>query len=407
MKKKATLFSSLVLVIFCLTINQSSSVFESQAARLTTPNDTQELFVGVIFEDNYYYHESYAEAFMEALDNVKTKLNATLNITILEPSSLQFINNMSSELFRELRKTEIEYFYYDIYANASSAYNADVIIGVGRDLTDPIREYANWSMFEGLNKSFLLIDRLPTYGINENLTNVVSVSFNETEGAFLAGVDAANRVDTSINKFGIILDFNSLWSFRWPMEQQLISGFTAGVKYARGHQPVDFYIENIGKDHWDNITATEYQNRAKTKADEMFSNGVGVILAATGNGDPGIYQSAEQNSGIVIGMNGNENGESPAVLTSIIKNFTAPLYEYFSRYDELKGDGQVDFLEYGIANDGVLLTDMSLVNDTVYMFKTQGFVIPHYETAMVPGFEWLVAVIPVTLAGEIWRRKRK
>ncbi|MHA2296046.1 MAG: BMP family lipoprotein [Candidatus Hodarchaeales archaeon] len=408
MKRNVVLFSSLMLVIFGLTIVPSSSVLESQTADLTVPDQVVNVKIAVLFEDGYYYHDSYRSAFITALETVKANLAGTINITYNATDDINYMQYTNSRFDENLRKMEAD-FYLDYYDNESM----DVVIAVGRELTVPIRDYAvNYT-----DMTFLLIDKMDTRTVTPN--NTVSVTFDETEGAFLGGVAAATQLPSSVTKFGIITDFPPRWSYYWPLADQFITGFCAGVRYVREDQAIEFSIENIDKDPVeDYLTADQYQDRAKGIANEMFDNGVGAILAVSGNGDAGIYESAEAKSGLVIATNSYEDAESPSILTSIIKNFTAPLQEFFTRYNaEFKDSEKAGLLEYDVVNGGVVLSNMSLygedVTDTLVNVTEaikaikNGFVIPPYNTGIVPGLEWIVAVLAVLPVAETWRRKRR
>ncbi|MHA1167761.1 MAG: BMP family ABC transporter substrate-binding protein [Candidatus Hodarchaeales archaeon] len=418
MKKKVLVASIILLMAVLPIIDLSVTDIMCSSAETAELQQITEISVGIIFEDDYYYRDSYRNTFLASMERVHDILlvNGTINITY-DVSYLEYTNSKYSVDGVYLSTAESD-FIFDAYSNDSSIYASDVIVAVGRGLYFPLIKYSKIYS----DKQYFLIEKLITREVNTSYSNVAYASYNETNGAFLAGVAAATQFP-EVSNFGVITDFPKTFTDYGVHSNQYTNGFCIGVQYARGNEKVDFFIENIGKNPFDpTITNTTMNYSTKSIADQMFSKGVGVVLAATGCADGEIYRSAEENGAYVVATNSDEDNVSSNVFTSIVKNFTAPLYDYFSTYSsEILSSSKAISFHYNI-NDGIGITDLSsyagnsgetveltleTVSNVTDLLINGELSVPELKIGISPGFEWLISTISLALVIKIKKKRKK
>ena len=184
----------------------------------------------------------------------------------------------------------------------------------------------------------------------EGIDNIVSISFKENEGAFLAGVVAASMSET--DKIGFI------GGMEIPVIQRFQAGFEAGVR-------------EINPDAQIVVNYAGVFNRVdigKSAASTMYNDGVDVIFHAAGGTGNGIFNEAQERFKAgekvwVIGVDKDQSLEfgNDVTLTSMIKNVDTAVYEISQQAadGEFPG-GQV--VRLGLAENGVGLADTSDIN---------------------------------------------
>ena len=104
----------------------------------------------------------------------------------------------------------------------------------------------------------------------------------------------------------------------------------------------------------------------------MFQQGVEVIFAAGGAVGASVMAAAEQANGKVIGVDINQGGDSPTVITSAMKGLTSSVYQALEEYynGEFRGGETVIF---NAANNGIGLP----TDEESFLFET--FTIEQYD----------------------------
>jgi basic membrane protein A and related proteins len=184
----------------------------------------------------------------------------------------------------------------------------------------------------------------------EGIDNVVSVSFKENEGAFLAGVVAASMSKT--DKIGFI------GGMEIPVIQRFQAGFAAGVHEIKPDAQV--VVNYAGVFNRVDI--------GKSAAATMYNDGVDVIFHAAGGTGNGVFNEAQErfNAGQkvwVIGVDKDQSLEfgNDVTLTSMIKNVNTAVYDISKQAADGKfPGGQV--VRLGLAENGVGLADTSNIN---------------------------------------------
>ena len=207
----------------------------------------------------------------------------------------------------------------------------DLIIGVGNTMADDIKKQAE--NYPDLN--FAIIDE--TY---DNIPkNVTPILFKENEATFLTGLIAGKMTKT--NKVGFI----------GGMENQVINrflyGYEYGVKQANDKAEVNVQFAGTFAD----------AAKGKSIANQMYSNGVDVILSAAGGTGVGAIESAKEQNKYAIGVDKDQSDLAPDnVLTSALKKVNVGVYDTVKEFKDGKLTGGKAKV-YGLKEDGVGIPD--------------------------------------------------
>lgn len=184
----------------------------------------------------------------------------------------------------------------------------------------------------------------------EGLDNVVSVSFKENEGAFLAGVVAGSMTDS--NKVGFI------GGMEIPVIQRFHAGFAAGVMAV--NPDAEVLVNYVGE--------FNRVDMGKSAAATMYDAGVDIIFHASGGTGNGIFNEAQERFDAgeqvwVIGVDKDQSLEfgNDITLTSMMKYVDQAVYDI--SHEALSGDfpgGEV--VRLGLNENGVGLADTSDIN---------------------------------------------
>ncbi|WP_173916455.1 BMP family protein [Halobacillus sp. Marseille-Q1614] len=176
--------------------------------------------------------------------------------------------------------------------------------------------------------------------------NIVSITFKEHEGSFLAGVAAALKTET--NKVGFI----------GGEDGDLINKFEAG--YVAGVKSVDPEIE-VDVQYAESFAAAD---KGKLIASNMYNNDVDVIYHASGATGNGVFAQAKdikQNNPDekvwVIGVDRDQHeegaiGDHNVTLTSMVKRVDVAVNDVATEAMEGEFPGG-EVKEYGLEDDAV------------------------------------------------------
>lgn len=159
---------------------------------------------------------------------------------------------------------------------------------------------------ENPDKTFLIFDSI----IDPIKENVVSVSFKDQEGAFLAGYLAGLK--TQSNKVGYIGHESDIVSDKYEY------GFRYGLLYAA--KELDKEI-GLKVEYLDSFSDFE---QGKEKADLIYELGTDIIYQVAGYSGHGIIESAKEFNRYVISDGEDQAFLAPEnVLTSIVRDYKA------------------------------------------------------------------------------------
>lgn len=220
--------------------------------------------------------------------------------------------------------------------------NCDIVFGVGYQMGDAMTAVST----KYPNKKFAIVDSVV------NAKNVVSLTFKEQDGSFLAGVIAGKVTKT--NKIGFIggKDF------------ELINRFAAG--YMAGAKAVNPNIQ------FDIRYANDYANPTKGEelANSMYNNGCDIIYHASGGTGLGVFKAAKSMSKPdkklwAIGVDQDQSVTVPeyadVILTSMIKRVDTATYNTVKDLAAGKFDGGQSKV-FGLKEEGVDIAPTSNKN---------------------------------------------
>jgi basic membrane protein A len=183
--------------------------------------------------------------------------------------------------------------------------------------------------------------------------NVVSVTFAQNQGSYLAGAAAAMFTEmtefTNVNKEATI---GWVGGVDIPALRDFYIGYTEGAKYINPNIKI---LQSFAGNWYDPL-------KGKELTTAMYEQGADIVMnvaSATGNG---VLESAKENSRYAIGVDLNQDEDQPgAILTSMLKENGQGVYYIIKKAVEQKkftGNERIYMdLQYG----GVNLTDMSTI----------------------------------------------
>jgi basic membrane protein A and related proteins len=209
-----------------------------------------------------------------------------------------------------------------------------LVIGVGFIFSDDITKLAG----QFPDTKFACIDYTLPQGVDKTPPNLTGLRFREHEGSFLVGA-IAGRV-TKTKKLGFV------GGMKIPLIRKFEAGYEAGVKqvcpdceilsgYA-GVEPTAFNDPTKGKE----LALTQY------------SRGADIIYHASGNTGTGVFNAAEQEKKMAIGVDSDQFHVAPCcVLTSMLKRVDVSVFEAIKSLKDGKFEGGIR--EFGLVEDGV------------------------------------------------------
>ncbi|MDQ2991901.1 MAG: BMP family ABC transporter substrate-binding protein [Candidatus Eremiobacteraeota bacterium] len=178
--------------------------------------------------------------------------------------------------------------------------------------------------------------------------NVVSVTFNEQDGSFLAGALAAMVSKTHHVAFLGGLDI--------PLLRKFEAGFTAGVHEIDPTAKVD--VKYVGS--FDDVAA------GKEFANVLYNSGADIIYAAAGKAGLGAIDAAKARPAgtFVIGVDSNQDDIAPGkVLTSMVKHVDIAVFDAAQALKN--GKPLTGHVTLGLKEQAIGLTDFKYTSNIV------------------------------------------
>jgi basic membrane protein A len=228
---------------------------------------------------------------------------------------------------------------FDSFLREFAEANYDLIIGVGFQMKDSVVKIAT----EYPESHFVMIDQ-PV-----DMPNVVSASFNEPEGSFMAGALAGMMTKTNVVGFIGAMDL--------PLIRSFGDGYMAGAKYI--NPKIVTFNAYVGGGSPFNDPA-----RGKEMALSMIDSKADIVYHAAAGSGIGVFEAAKERGVYAIGVDSNQDDVVPGtVLTSMLKNVDEAVFTIIKDTQE-KGfkAGEKDF---NLANGGVGITDLKYTKDKV------------------------------------------
>jgi len=173
------------------------------------------------------------------------------------------------------------------------------------------------------NVTFILIDGVPhseDYSTFRTGDNVVGVLYAEDQAGFLAGYAAVKDGNRRLGFMG---------GMAVPPVVRFGYGFVQGAEYAARELGLASGAVTVNYHYTGGFSATP---EVQTMAASWYNSGVDVIFGCGGAVGNSVMAAAEQFGRKVIGVDVDQSGESPTVITSAMKGLTHSVYACISDY---------------------------------------------------------------------------
>jgi len=227
-------------------------------------------------------------------------------------------------LIRYARENNITHKYYQPKEQSNDAYlttidmavrgGAKIVVTPGFLFETPI--YIAQDRYPDVR--FILIDGVPhsaDYSSFRTANNVVGVLYAEDQAGFLAGYAAVKDGNRRLGFMG---------GMAVPPVVRFGYGFVQGAEYAAQELGLGAGQITINYHYTGHFNATP---EVQTMAASWYNSGVDVIFAAGGAVGNAVMAAAEQAGKKVIGVDVDQSGESPTVITSAMKGLVVSVYD--------------------------------------------------------------------------------
>jgi basic membrane protein A len=204
----------------------------------------------------------------------------------------------------------------------------DLIIGIGFAQKEAIKKVA--AQFPETH--FALVDA------QVDAPNVLSLMFEEHEGAYIIGAIAAMTSKTG--KIGFVGGMDV------PLIRRFEMGYEAGAKKIK---PQITVIDN-----YCGVTSEAWNNPPKGKelALAQYDAGADIVFAAAGASGLGTFDAAEERKKFAIGVDSNQNWVKPGIiLTSMLKRVDLAVFSVIQ--EAQAGQFTAGLKRFGLADKGV------------------------------------------------------
>ena len=202
---------------------------------------------------------------------------------------------------------------YESLQRAFAEKKFDLIVAIGFHQLEAVQKNAD----RFPDQKFLLVDE------DAKKPNVKSVLFEEHEGSYLVGALAA--MHSPSGNVGFIGGMDV------PLIRRFQLGYEAGVK--KINPKAQLFINYLG------VTGEAWNNppKAKEQALDQYHRGADVIFVAAGNSGLGVFDAAEAQKKLAIGVDSNQDWLKPGfILTSMLKAVDVSVYDAIKSYKDGK-----------------------------------------------------------------------
>ncbi len=257
--------------------------------------------------------------------------------------SIQAQEDFGIEL-KTLEGTTAEEWKANLLSACEDGY--DLVICSSSNFEEYLKEYA--PMYEDVK--FAIIDT------TVEGDNVVSVSFAQNQGSFLAGAAAALFTQHSeiegVNDDAVIgwvggMDIPVLWDF--------YVGYEQGAKYINP----DIKVLQSFAGAWNDPL------KGKELTLAQYEQGADIVMNVASGTGPGILEAAKEAGKYAIGVDLNQDNDQPGhVLTSMVKRVDTACYSVIeSVVNGTFAGNTVSYLD--VAGKGVSLTDFAVMKEAL------------------------------------------
>ena len=186
--------------------------------------------------------------------------------------------------------------------------------------------------------------------------NIVSISFAQNQGSFLAGAAAAlftqhTEID-GVNEDAVI---GWVGGMDIPVLSDFFVGYEAGAKYINP----DITVLQAFAGTWNDPL------KGKELTLAQYEQGADIVMNVASGTGPGILEAAKEAGKYAIGVDLNQDNDQPgSVLTSMVKRVDTACYTVIKSVVEGTFEGgSVSYLD--VAGKGVSLTDFAVIKEAL------------------------------------------
>ena len=200
-------------------------------------------------------------------------------------------------------------------ALVEAAEQSDVVVAVGWQFWDGLTAVAP----EMPDTKFIFVDN----GLDGVGDNLLSITYAENEGSFLAGYVAMKLAQSGI--VGVIGGENS------DTINNFVVGYKQGALYAN---PDGTVLDPVYTDDY------EAPDKGKEAALSLYSQGADVVYAVAGKTGLGVFEAAQEQGKYAVGVDSDQKYINPdVIICSMLKRVGNSVYDVISNYLE---DGVFD-----------------------------------------------------------------
>ena len=195
-------------------------------------------------------------------------------------------------------------------ALVDAAESNDIVVAVGWQFWDALSEVVP----ELTDTLFIFVDN-GLEGVGDNL---LSITYAENEGSFLAGYIAMKTAKSG--KVGVIGGENS------DTINNFIVGYKQGALYAN---PEGTVLDPVYTDDY------EAPDKGKEAALSLYSQGADVVFHVAGKTGLGVFEAAQEQGKYAIGVDSDQKHINPdVIICSMLKRVGDSIYDAVSMYLE-------------------------------------------------------------------------
>lgn len=298
------------LTVFIITVLSISAVgcSKEEDKKSNTESKDSKFSVGVVLGEGGANDQSFNQSALEGLEKAKKELK--IKGTYLE-------SNQDSDYV-----PNIETFIDE---------DADLIVGVGYTTANSMLNAAKLYP----EKKFVIVDHNYEEEGQEIPKNMICMTFDEREAAYLVGLIASKMSES--NKIGFI------GGMKIPNITRFEEGFIKGVKEGKPDAECISQYANSFDD----------ASLGKSIANQMYSKGVEVIFSAAGGVGTGAIESAKEKNKYAIGVDMDQNNLAPDnVITSAMKRVDIGVFDIISKIKDGNFEGGKSVV-YGLKEKAV------------------------------------------------------
>lgn len=288
--------------------SQATSQASGSASTATPASDFK---AGIIFTEAGLGGQSFNDLAYEGMKRAEAELGITFDY--VEPKSVSDEEIVQDEMA------------------ASGEYG--IIICVGAEQVDALSKVAP----RYPEQKFALIDA------TLELDNVACYVSKEQEGCFLAGALAVLAKQEQVSDMlGDSKTIGVMCGVDNPLLNKFAAGYMAGAKYIDPEYNV--LVDYVG--------GFSDPTTAKNIATTFHDKGADVIFHAAGASGMGLFQAAEEEGFLAIGVNLNQNSIAPDyIMASMMKRVDSSAY--YAVESAMNGTFEAGVKVMGLADDGV------------------------------------------------------